>query len=297
MNDGEPPEQKIMSTKTFGTWEQAVSWLLSQPEHSELCRACYYDRPALGAAQRFWASEEWRALRAVMPSPPGAALDVGAGMGVAAYALARDGWRTVALEPDASDFVGAGAIRRLAAEAGLTIEVVQEWGESLPFADASFDLVHARQVLHHARDLPRFCRELQRVLKPGGTLVATREHVISSAKQLPAFLAKHPLHKLYGGENAFTLQAYLEALRDSGLQVQRQWGPLESVINYAPLTQAGLADEISGRASRLPGAVPIVRALLAPLWRTRALALLSRLDRRPGRLHSFVARRPAGATP
>jgi SAM-dependent methyltransferase len=282
-----------MSADTFGSWEQAVDWLLAQPEHRELCRACYYDRPALAAAQRFWAGDEWRALRAVVPGPPGDALDVGAGMGVAAYALARDGWRTVALEPDASDLVGAGAIRRLAADAGLDIEVAQEWGENLPFADASFDLVHARQVLHHAHDLPRFCRELHRVLKPGGTLVATREHVVSSASQLPAFLARHPLHRLYGGENAFTLSAYLDALQDAGLEVLAQWGPLASVINYAPLSEAGLVDEIARRAARLPGAQQVVRALLAPPWRARALALLSLLDRRPGRLHSFVARRPA----
>ena len=206
-----------MTTKAFGTWEEAVAWLLAQPEHRDLCRACYYDRPALAAAERYWASDEWRALRKWMPQDRGAALDVGAGMGVAAYALARDGWRTVALEPDPSDLVGAGAIRRLANQAPLEIEVVQEWGESLPFADQSFDLVHARQVLHHARDLPQFCKELRRVLKPGGVLLATREHVISSSSQLPAFLAGHALHKYYGGENAYTLASYLGALRSAGL--------------------------------------------------------------------------------
>lgn len=285
-----------MNAKTFGTWESAVHWLLQQPEQAALCRSCYYDRPALAAAQRFWASDEWLALRPHLPQPPGAALDVGAGMGVATYALARDGWRTTALEPDASDLVGAGAIKRLAAESGLHVDVVQEWGESLPFADATFDLVHARQVLHHARDLPRFCAELHRVLKPGGVLVATREHVVSSTAQLPAFLAKHPLHNLYGGENAFTLAAYLKALRSAGLHVQQQWGPLQTVINYAPFTEATLVNELVQRASRVPGAGLLLRAALAPPWRRSVLGLLSQLDHRPGRLHSFVARRP-GATP
>ena len=281
-----------MNAKTFGSWEDAVAWLLDQPEHRALCQACYYDRPAYAAAQRFWASDEWQALRALMPSRAGTALDVGAGMGVASYALARDGWRTTALEPDGSQLVGAGAIRSLASAAGLTIEVVQEWGESLPFADASFDLVHARQVLHHARDLPRFCRELQRVLKPGGLLLATREHVISSAAQLPTFLANHPLHNLYGGENAFTLASYLEAIRGAGLQMQRQWGPLQTVINYAPFTEASLAGEIARRAARLPGGALVARLMLASPWRRHALSLLSRLDRRPGRLHTFIAQRP-----
>jgi hypothetical protein len=282
-----------MSVDTFGTWEQAVSWLLSQPEQQELCRACYYDRPALAAAQRYAGSAEWQALRAFMPAPPGKALDVGAGMGVAAYALARDGWQTVALEPDASDLVGAGAIRRLAQEGQVAIEVVQEWGENLPFVDGRFRLVHARQVLHHARDLNRLCQELHRVLAPGGRLLATREHVVTSSAQLPAFLANHPLHSQYGGENAYTLPAYLSALRGAGFEVAITLGPLQSVINYAPFNEQGLCDAIAERAARVPGGRPLVRAALARPWRAAALALLSRLDRRPGRLYTFIATKPA----
>ncbi len=283
-----------MSADRFGTWEAAVRWLLTQPEHRELCRACYYDRPALDAAKRFWASEEWQALRSYMPHASGRALDVGAGMGIGSYALARDGWDTVALEPDPSALVGAGAIRQLASEAGLAIEVVQEWGETLPFADASFDLVHARQVLHHARDLPKFCQEVRRVLTPGGVLLATREHVISSTEQLPKFLSSHALHRYYGGESAFTHRTYRRALRDAGLRVEHDLGPLESVINYAPLTQAVLVDEIVKRARRVPAGEMAARALLARPWRAAALRALSRLDRRPGRLHTFVARSTAG---
>ena len=282
--------------QTFGTWDQAVSWLLSQPEHAELCRACYYDRPPLAAAERFHASEEWAALRKLMPRrEPGrdAALDVGAGMGVAAYALARDGWATTALEPDASTLVGAGAIRAMTNEAGLAVDVVQEWGENLPFADARFALVHARQVLHHARELPRFCCELFRVLRPGGRLLATREHVVSSPAQLPAFLANHALHRYYGGEHAYTLDQYLTALRGAGFIVRTVLGPLQSVINYAPFTEATLVDAIADRARRLPGGASLARVLLAPPWRRAMLAALSPLDRRPGRLFTFVADKPA----
>ena len=200
-----------MSAKQFSSWEEAVLWLLDQPDRNDLVEACYYDRPPLEAARRFWRSEEWVKLRQYIPPGKGRALDVGAGMGVASFALASDGWRTTALEPDGSELVGAGAIRTLSQESGLDIDVVEEWGEQLPFSDGSFELVHARQVLHHARDLPLFCKELFRVLSPGGRLVATREHVISSQTQLPSFLDGHPLHKLYGGENAFTLRQYLFA--------------------------------------------------------------------------------------
>jgi len=286
-----------MTAKSFGTWESAVAWLLQQPQYEDFCGHCYYDRPATAAAERFWRSDEWKALGRYLPQPPGRALDVGAGMGVASYALARDGWRTTALEPDPSALVGAQAIRNLAAGSGLNIEVVQEWGESLPFADASFELVHARQVLHHARELPQFCRELARVTKPGGLVVATREHVVSSSAQLPAFLAKHPLHHLYGGENAFTRGTYRRALQQAGLELLHDLGPLQSVINYAPHTPASLVAEMQRRAARVPGLAALVGLLFAQPWRQAALAALSRVDRRAGRLHSFVARKPGGPAP
>lgn len=227
-----------------------------------------------------------------MPQPHGAALDVGAGMGIASFALASAGWKTVALEPDASDLVGAGAIRRLSVEGGVPIEVVQEWGETLPFAAGAFQLVHARQVLHHARDLRRFCAELFRVLAPGGLLLATREHVITDAAQLPEFLDRHPLHKLYGGENAHPLAVYLGALQQAGFEVRRTLGPLQSVINYAPFSEQDLCDAASDKAARIPGGRALAAVLLARPWRRTALGWLSRLDRRPGRLYTFVAQRP-----
>ena len=277
-----------MNADKFATWEDAVSWLINQPDRQAVVRACYYDRPALAAAQRYWSDPEWRALRAYFPGTKGKALDVGAGMGIASYALARDGWETTALEPDPSALVGAAAIRALAVGANLLINVVEEWGERLPFADGAFDLVHARQVLHHARDLERFCTELHRVLKAGGVLIATREHVVSSDAQLPDFFARHELHRYYGGENAFTLARYKAALRAAGFTLQACPGPLESVINYAPFTEDSLCEEIASRAGKLPGGRALARMLLARPIRKPVLRCLSALDNRPGRLHSFV---------
>jgi SAM-dependent methyltransferase len=281
-----------MNSEHFGTWEEAVNWLISQPDQQALVQACYYDRPVLDAAKRFFCSEEWRAIRSLLPTPSGRALDVGAGAGISSYALASDGWAVTALEPDGSNLVGAGAIVQLAEEAALPILVVQEFGERMPFPDGAFDIIHARQVLHHARDLIQFCQELFRTLKPGGMLVTTRDHVISNAKQLPEFLARHPLHRYYGGENAFRLSEYRAALNGAGFTIEKILGPFDSVINYAPWSTQQLQAEMRSRLSRWPGCKLLGQLLIAaPLIRP-IFWLMSRIDRRPGRLYTFVARRP-----
>ena len=61
-------------------------------------RACFFDDPLAAAAERYYRSSEWAAVRALLPPRPGLALDLGSGRGISAYALARDGWRVVALE-------------------------------------------------------------------------------------------------------------------------------------------------------------------------------------------------------
>jgi SAM-dependent methyltransferase len=281
---------------TNATWEAAVRSLIDDPSQRQLVLDCFYDQPRSAAAERYARSSEWQALRATLPHPPGRALEVGAGHGVASAALARAGWQVTALEPDPSDLVGAGAIRRLAEEGGLDIRVVEGLGESLPFASGEFDLVLARQVLHHARDLPQLCRELARVVRPGGAVLAVREHVISTPSDLPSFLAAHPLHRLYGGEHAYLLEEYRAALTGAGLRLERELAPLASPINYAPHTRVTLRDELVRRAGRIPGAASMLRAVLGS---ERAfdtfLRLLSHLDRRPGRLYSFVCSKPVTA--
>lgn len=289
-----PDAQQSGHNKRFHTWEQAVQWLREQPEQQELVLAAYYDDPLAAAADRYWRSEEWQAIRPLLPSTPGRALDVGAGRGIASYALAKEGFAVTALEPDASTLVGAQAIRGLADASGLPIEVTQEFSERLPFADAQFDVVFARAVLHHTSDLAAACREFLRVLKPGGRLLAVREHVISRPEDLPAFLDLHPLHKLYGGENAFLLEQYEVAIRAAGFQLHSVLTPFESAINFSPYTEISLRAELAVRITRrFPVAKGLVASLLGvqSLWAV-ARRVLGRIDHRPGRLYSFIAQRP-----
>jgi len=260
------------------TWEEAVQWLKEQPDQQVLVKAAFYDDPLFDAAQRYAQSSEWAAVRNFFSDKRGKALDVGAGRGISSYALAGDGWQVTALEPDSSDLVGAGAIRSLAKESGCSIEVVETWGESLPFSDATFDLVYCRAVLHHARDLNDLCKEAYRILKPGGQFIATREHVISKHEDLDEFLHSHPLHDLYGGEHAYLLREYLGAIKGAGFKIEKVMNPAESDINLYPQTIQGMKKHI---ASKLK-----VPHMFIPNTILKFRAALSNC---PGRLYSFVA--------
>jgi SAM-dependent methyltransferase len=286
-----------MSDK-FISWEEAVAWLVLQPDKQDLVRDCYFDSSPEVAAKRYWQSEEWKSIRVFLPNvPAGHVLDLGAGRGIASYALAKEGWNVMAVEPDSSVLVGGGAIRKVAQSEGLPIKVTQEFGERLPFEAATFDLIFARQVLHHARDLSMLCAEIFRVLKPGGKFIAVRDHVISSPGDLSAFLQTHPLHQLYGGENAFQIRQYRTAVLSAGFNIEKTLRPFDSVINYAPYTRDSLRDELKRRLVHLPMGRIVGRLLNTGMIMDITLALLSRFDNRPGRLYSFICNKPLDSNP
>lgn len=278
------------------SWEQAVQSLIDDPSNQALVKACYFDSPVGLAAERFWKSTEWKEVSSLLPSKLGQALDLGAGRGISAYSLAQDGWDVTALEPDPSPLVGAGAIKQLIEETQLPIAIKAEYSECLPFKDSEFDLVHCRQALHHAKDLELTCKEISRVLRSGGMFVATREHVITYQEDLVLFLAQHPLHNLYGGENAYQLNVYKKAICDSGLKLIQVIQPYDSPINYFPATAQEVEDlcirlyyRFLGK--KLAGLVlsdSLVRAYLVSVGRMYA----NFRNNSPGRLYSFVAVKP-----
>jgi SAM-dependent methyltransferase len=60
------------------------------------------------------------------------------------------------------------------------IEVVEaDLNEPLPFADESFDLVHANQLVEHLRSTDRFLREVRRVCAPDGRIVLATNNLSS----------------------------------------------------------------------------------------------------------------------
>lgn len=98
----------------------------------------------------------------------GALLDIGCGGGFLSEAFAQDGFRVTGIDPSANSLAAA---RAHAAHGRLAIDYREGRGESLPFEDASFDVVACCDVLEHVDDPRQVIREVARVLKPGGVFL------------------------------------------------------------------------------------------------------------------------------
>lgn len=80
---------------------------------------------------------------------------------------------------------------------------------AIPFPDQSFDLVIANHVLFYCGDLPKVCREVRRVLAPGGRFVCSaygRDHMKEISELVTQFdshivLSAEKLYDHFGLEN------------------------------------------------------------------------------------------------
>ncbi len=97
-------------------------------------------------------------------------LEIGLGQGAESEQLIRRGarWSGLDLTQESVDRVAT----RLALR-GLPYEDIRHGSAlAVPWPDDSFDIVFSHGVLHHVPDIERAQREIHRVLKPGGMLVA-----------------------------------------------------------------------------------------------------------------------------
>ena len=112
-------------------------------------------------------------------------LDVGCGPASITADLAEHvaPGRIVALDAAAGALEAA---RATLSERGLSEQVELARGDvmALPFEDASFDVVHAHQVLQHLADPVGALAEMRRVTRPGG-IVAVRDAVYSAMTWFP----------------------------------------------------------------------------------------------------------------
>ncbi len=95
-------------------------------------------------------------------------LEIGGGMGTDLAQFAKAGAIVTDVDLSAGHLELAQENFRLR---NLTGTFLQHDAESLPFDDASFDLVYSNGVIHHTPNTLQVIREMYRVLKPGGRAI------------------------------------------------------------------------------------------------------------------------------
>lgn len=124
---------------------------------------------------------------------------------------------------------------------------------------------------------------------PWRCFFACREHIVDDERQKAEFLACHPVHRYTGGENAYSLQEYLDAIRGSGMNLKECLGPWDSVINAFPEVRSD--EELKGRPVRM---MLDRHRYLGPVlayfpFAVRKYERRLKADKSPGRLYAFLA--------
>lgn len=286
-------------------WHETIEYIRTKPEYDWLVKNAYFDSDLKTNVDNFIHSEEFeetiKIINNLFAEKTPKILDVGSGNGISAIAFALKGFDVVSIEPDPSDTIGVGAINFLINHYQLkNIEVFQNTAEEVTFDNAVFDIVYVRQALHHAHDLDKFVSQTTKYLKEGGYYFSVRDHVIYNEKDKQLFLESHPLHKYYGGENAFTLEQYLGALNKSTLEIISVLHHFDSVINFAPLTIKEKEGLILKRETEIKTALKNKIGALSKFTFIRTLATkyfefkygkVYDETRLPGRLCSIISRK------
>jgi SAM-dependent methyltransferase len=127
-------------------------------------RYAEHNRVERGAGFVFAGPERVELFRRIVGGPGRNVLDLGC----------RDGALTQAYA-GGNEIVGVDADREALAEAQ-KLGIETRWADlddALPFADTTFDVVVAGELLEHLRDPGRVVSEVRRVLRPGGTFVGS----------------------------------------------------------------------------------------------------------------------------
>ena len=286
------------------TWEETIQLIRTKPDYKNLVEKAYFDEDLVLNVERFRSSEEYAATVSLIKEHAPTAksiLDIGSGNGISAIAFALDGFDVTVSEPDASDTIGAGAIRKLKAHATIAnMDIHEEFAENIQFDGKLFDIVYVRQAMHHAYDLNKFISNLAGLIKPGGHLFTIRDHVIYNEEDKKWFLQEHPLHKFYGGENAFTQSEYETAITTAGLTIKKVLKHFDSVINYFPLTSTQYhetvlqkEEELSQLLQKKIGILGKVKLLQDIYKKKNAIRLENVFNEKniAGRMYSFVAQK------
>jgi SAM-dependent methyltransferase len=149
-------------------------------------------------------------------------LDLGSGAGRHAFEAARKGAEVVALDLDHGELKQVAAIAAAMAEAGelqVPASIITSVGDAtrMPFADDTFDIVIAAEVMEHIPFDQVAIGEVTRVLRPGGVVAVT---VPAWLPERICWLLSDDYHNVRGGHiRIFTRYELETKLARAGLDV------------------------------------------------------------------------------
>lgn len=167
----------------------------SGPENVQLHAFTDLDRapsiqPYVAALEAFDALAQLQELKSLARQragigPGSTVLDVGCGFGLETLRLAQllqPAGRVVGIDKSAA-FITEAHVRAVRAKLAAEFQVAD--AESLPFADATFDVARAERVLVYLPEPKRALDEMRRVTRPGGTVTAIEPDFGTNAINLP----------------------------------------------------------------------------------------------------------------
>ncbi|HYN90250.1 MAG TPA: methyltransferase domain-containing protein [Ardenticatenaceae bacterium] len=199
-------------------------------------------------------------------------LDVGAGQGWTSRYFAERGCKVFAIDIVADEWYGLGRSWALMEHAGVYFEPMLADGERLPFPAGRFDVVFFMAALHHFKHLDSLLKEVYRVLKPGGLLIAAGEPAISifmTERDVQAMLEETDEGITEQRPKAFQ---YWWALKQAGFQNVRidtretYRTTRAQVSNWIRLARRNLYPAVRTRYKPLAWLVPLLLLALPRTW-------------------------------
>jgi SAM-dependent methyltransferase len=148
---------------------------------------------------------------------PGRMLDIGCSNGDWATYWTDRGWQCSGVDIDREHV-------EIARQRGIDAKHCDLNRDPLPFADESFDLIFAGEVIEHLVDTDGFMRELRRCVRPGGAVLITTPNLVSFENRVRILLGIYPIWVNYnlagsGHVRAYTARVLKRQLLEHGFRV------------------------------------------------------------------------------
>lgn len=168
--------------------------------------------------------------------PPGKLLDIGCSGGDWAKQWQGRGWKASGIDVN-SDQV------KQACDIGIDARVCDLNRETIPFADAQFDLIFAGEVIEHLVDTDAFLAEVNRCCKAGGHLLLTTPNLASFENRVRLALGIYPNWLNYNLEGSGHVRGYTPRVLKRQLAVHG-FRVVRHIGNWVPFIPQRYIDDV-----------------------------------------------------